>query len=401
MGANCCSREAPDNAHSDLTKDEPVPVLSDGIKPAQGKESEGPGCEPIMGTYHVTLNKADGRKLGLDVDYMEGRVVLPITGITGGLAEEWNKEHPDNPLTKGDSIVEVNGTRDNVVSMLEKCKSDTVVDLTVKKAFTYDHLVDDLEKLVTSKGCGPILIRLSWHDAGVFCDGKLKGGCPNAAMRFKEGGESAFPANAGLPTVALNLLSPITKKYCPELISNADLWALAANVAIRIMGGPDISTRFGRADAKSSGEAVESQAGRLPEGDKGAAHLREIFNAKHIEDKGIVALSGAHTVGRCHLDRTGFDGAWTENPLKFDNSYFQELLTKKYKAETTAKGSPQHRNAATNTIMLTSDLALMEDPAFVKHVEKYAADQDLFFANFTEAWLKMQENGCGNLREIL
>ena len=67
-----------------------------------------------------------------------------------------------------------------------------------------------MEDLVNSKNCGAILIRLSWHDAGVFSAGGLKGGCPNAAMRFTDGGEGAFGANAGLPDVALGLLKPIT-----------------------------------------------------------------------------------------------------------------------------------------------------------------------------------------------
>ena len=39
-----------------------------------------------------------------------------------------------------------------------------------------------------------------------------------------------------------------------------------------------------------------------------------------------MALSGAHTVGSCHLDRSGFDGPWTEEPLKFDNTYFKADL---------------------------------------------------------------------------
>jgi len=265
---------------------------------------------------------------------------------------------------------------------------------------SYEGLVKDIEDLVKSQNCGPILIRLSWHDAGVFSTGALKGGCPNAAMRFTDGGEGAFGANAGLPTLALKLLDPITQKYCPDFISNADLWALAANVAIKVMGGPDVPTRFGRTDAKSSAESVESQVGRLPDGDKGVDHLREIFGPKGFDDKGIVALSGAHTVGQCHLDFSGFDGPWTANKFTFDNTYFKNLVSKQYTAETTAKGCPQNREAD-GTIMLISDLALLEDPGFKACVEKYAADQDAFFADYKEAWVKLQELGCSGLRSEL
>jgi len=265
---------------------------------------------------------------------------------------------------------------------------------------SYEGLVADLEDLVKTKNCGPILIRLSWHDAGVFSDGKLKGGCPNAAMRFTDGGEGQFGANAGLPDVALGLLKPIADKYVPDLISNADLWALAANVSIKVMGGPDCKTRFGRKDAGSSEESVESQVGRLPDGDKGIDHLRDIFHPKGFDDKAIVALSGAHTVGSCHLDRSGFDGPWTEEPLKFDNTYFKEMVAKDYKEETTEKGCPQLRSSS-GTIMLISDLALLEDDAFKVHVERYAQDQDAYFADFTEAWVKLQELGCKDLRDAL
>ena len=70
-----------------------------------------------------------------------------------------------------------------------------------------------LRKLISIKGCGPILIRLSWHDAGVF---NGKDGCPNAAMRLAGGGEHAFTANAGLPQVAIPLLQAISDKYVPR-----------------------------------------------------------------------------------------------------------------------------------------------------------------------------------------
>ena len=46
-------------------------------------------------------------------------------------------------------------------------------------------LVSDLADLCSSKGCGPILIRLNWHDTGKYSTGKLTGGCPNAATASK------------------------------------------------------------------------------------------------------------------------------------------------------------------------------------------------------------------------
>jgi catalase (peroxidase I) len=165
------------------------------------------------------------------------------------------------------------------------------------------------------------------------------------------------------------------------------------------MGGPSIPTRYGRSDAASSAESVESQAGRLPDGDKGIDHLREIFHPKGFSDREIVALSGAHTVGKCHGDRSGFEGAWTEDHLKFDNSYFTDMLNKEYIDETTAAGCPQKKHSS-GTIMLISDLALLQPP-FREFVELYAKDQEAFFKDFVGAWVKLQENGCTGLRDSL
>lgn len=99
--------------------------------------------------------------------------------------------------------------------------------MKICRCLTYEFLLEDLEKLIRHKNCGPILIRLSWHDAGVF---NGVDGCPNAAMRLKGTAEREMNANAGLPQIALNLLQPITAKYVPRLISHADLWVVAANV---------------------------------------------------------------------------------------------------------------------------------------------------------------------------
>ena len=174
-----------------------------------------------------------------------------------------------------------------------------------------------------------------------------------------------------------------------------------------------------------------------------------------------MALCGAHTVGSCHLERSGYDGAWTEQKLKFDNSYFkdralnlivffcffrvfciaidlfveqldfvfgqysefqahvltwfflrllfifplykpsfwydfsvvqgdlsksnltfflQDLLHKKWQEETNSKGKKQFRCG--NTMMLPSDMALVKDPSFKRHVLDFAEDENLWFSEF-------------------
>jgi hypothetical protein len=56
----------------------------------------------------------------------------------------------------------------------------------------------------TAKGCGPILIRLAWHDAGTY-DQVTKTGGPRASMRFAP--ESGHGANAGFVILPLQILT--------------------------------------------------------------------------------------------------------------------------------------------------------------------------------------------------
>ena len=181
--------------------------------------------------------------------------------------------------------------------------ADRLHERAVATAIEWDFgaLTADLAALIAQEHCGPLFVRLSFADAAVF-SAALGGGQPNAALRFVDRGEGTFSANAGLAAKAVPLLEPIKARY-PN-ISRADLWAHAANVAIAAMGGPKVLTRFGRRDAASSAESVDSAEGRLPdelassEGDEHKAeHLRAIFGAKGFGDREIVALCGRHTVG--------------------------------------------------------------------------------------------------------
>eukprot|EP00438_Fugacium_kawagutii_P031038 Skav235367 [mRNA] locus=scaffold3967:94005:101822:+ [translate_table: standard] len=356
------------------------------------------GCTMQERKYNVTLSKVEGKSLGLDpraedVDFMAERSVLPILFVSGGIAETWNREHPEAKINPGDSIIEVNGARHDVSAMLQKCKVDPVLSLTIIKCLTYGHLVQDLENLISTQGCGAVLIQLSWNDAVVF---NGKDGCPNAAMRLAGAGEYKFGANANLQPVALKVLQQITDKYVPRLISHADLWALAANVAIRVMGGPSILTHFGRRDAQGHSEGAQSCEGRLPEGHKDSrscamhgfqrAHLRDIFYPKGFTDQDIVALSGARTVSACascHEHRVAFHQLQkTTERLWKDNAYFKNLLNKTWTMATDKDGKPQYWSG--DTMVLSTDIALVKDPKFKTYVERYAADQAVFFQDFQD-----------------
>lgn len=234
----------------------------------------------------------------------------------------------------------------------------------------------------------PFAIRLAWHAAGTYDKDATEksGGSDGATMRFEP--EITDGANAGL-NIMQNILAPVKKRF-PEL-SYADLWTLGGCQAIKLMGGPEIPFTFGRTDDEDGSNCPMN--GRLPDAALGAEHLREVFYRMGFDDKDIVALSGAHTVGSCHEGRSGFDGPWTSNPLKFDNEYFRILLDVDWK-EREWEGPTQYTDPTGKLMMLPTDLALKEDEKFLEHVKTYAKDQDVFFKDFAAAFGKLISLGC-------
>jgi len=194
--------------------------------------------------------------------------------------------------------------------------------------------------------------------------------------------------NAGLKH-ARDKLEPIKQKN-PE-ISYSDLWSLAGVTAIQEMGGPTVPWIPGRKDA-DAGTAC-SPDGRLPDASKGPPHIRDIFYRMGFDDREIVALVGAHALGRCHPDRSGFQGPWTSSPTMFTNGFFTELLGKKW-VHKKWKGPKQFVDKETGELMmLPADMALIQDKNFKPWVEKYAKDEELFFTDFAAAFHKLLELG--------
>jgi len=187
---------------------------------------------------------------------------------------------------------------------------------------------------------GPLFIRLAWHSSGTYDAVTKTGGSNGATMRHKL--EAEDPENAGLD-IARDLLEEVKAKY--PAVSYSDLWIFAAYVFLRASCGPDITFTPGRKDA---GHDKAIAPGRLPEAEHGvcpgvdamgrvngwentAKHMRKVFYRQGFNDRDIVALlCGGHVYGRCHTERSGYNGAWIAEPWKFSNEYADDMINDKW-----------------------------------------------------------------------
>ncbi|CAI2169589.1 5013_t:CDS:2 [Funneliformis geosporum] len=248
----------------------------------------------------------------------------------------------------------------------------------------YNQIADILEENDWDDGSlGPIFVRLAWHASGTYDKETNTGGSNGATMRFAP--ESDHGANAGLKH-ARDKLESIKQKN--PAITYSDLWSLAGVVAIQEMAGPIIPWIPGRKDADAA--TACSPDGRLPDASKASKSKLDLQGFKYSE---IVALAGAHALGRCHPDRSGFQGPWTFSPITFTNGYFTELLKKKW-VDKKWKGPKQFVDKETGELMmLPADMALIQDKNFKTWVETYSKDEALFFKDFAAAFHKLEELG--------
>jgi L-ascorbate peroxidase len=278
-----------------------------------------------------------------------------------------------------------------------------------------------IDGILKEKNCGPVFVRLAWHDSGTHdCsiseEWPASGGAIGS-IRFDP--EINHGANAGL-SGAVKLLEPVKEAY--PGVSYADIFQTASARGILLAGGPAVDMKYGRVDATSpeqcspEGNLPDAEAG--PEGKFGGPggtastedsaaewHLRKVFYRMGLSDEDIVALSGAHTFGRAYADRSGLgaektkftDGAptkladgsstdaytpggspWVEDWLVFDNSYFTTITD----------GSTDEE-----LLKLTSDKILFQDAGFKPYAEKFAASQEDFFASYAKAHKALSELG--------
>ncbi|CAI5758412.1 unnamed protein product [Candida verbasci] len=230
-----------------------------------------------------------------------------------------------------------------------------------------------------------VLLRLSWHSSGTYSKDSNTGGSFGGTMIY--GPEKDDKENKGL-TNGQDFLEPLLKKY--PWISRGDLWTLGGVCAVQESGGPKIKWLPGRQNDDTGKHVPEN--GLLPDASRDGPYVRKVFNRIGFNDRETVALIGAHCLGRCHREYSGFLGPWTSSPSTFSNLFYTELLGKWHVKKW--DGPKQYEDEETsNLMMLPTDMSLKEEPYFVKYVKMYADDEELFFKDFAEAYAKLISNG--------
>eukprot|EP01059_Diplonema_ambulator_P020352 TRINITY_DN3410_c0_g1_i1.p1 TRINITY_DN3410_c0_g1~~TRINITY_DN3410_c0_g1_i1.p1 ORF type:complete len:321 (+),score=66.51 TRINITY_DN3410_c0_g1_i1:52-963(+) len=243
---------------------------------------------------------------------------------------------------------------------------------------------EEIEKLIEDRPeYGPEFVRLAWHSSGTYNKSSADGG-NHGTMDMKPECDDGANAGLGVPRSAL---APIKAAH-PE-ITKADLWVLASLIAIDNMGGPKIPFYYGRTDGTAC-----PPIGRLPDASKSHDHIRAVFTDGYgFNDEELVALIGAHAIGRCNRDRSGYEGPWTHDPYGFTNSFFTELLNNTWRIKPGALKEQYEDEATKSIMMLPADMALTKDPVLLQWCKRYAADEELFFKNFTAAYVKLTNLG--------
>ncbi|UWQ99466.1 catalase/peroxidase HPI [Rhodobacteraceae bacterium S2214] len=113
---------------------------------------------------------------------------------------------------------------------------------------------------------------------------------------------------------------------------------------------------------------------------------------------------GEHTIS------SGLEGAWTSNPVAWDNGYFSNLFEHEWELGKGAGGGHQWypKNGEADVpdahvdgkkhlpTMFTSDIALKEDPAYRAISERFYKDPAAFQEAFAKAWYKLTHRDMGS-----
>ncbi|CAN6289333.1 unnamed protein product [Urochloa humidicola] len=267
-------------------------------------------------------------------------------------------------------------------------------------------------------GAGAGLIRMLFHDCFVDgCDASVLLDPTPANPQPEKTSPPNNPSLRGFDVI--DAAKAALERACPGVVSCADVVAFAARDAASFLSaGRNGLDRFdmpaGRLDGRAS--AASRALAFLPPPTFTLPELVRSFAAKGLGVEDMVALSGAHTVGRSHCssfvpDRlaapsdidAGFAAALrgqcpasTSSGAGGDPTVNQDLVTPN------ALDNQYYKNVLARRVLFTSDAALLASPETAKMVADNANVPGWWEDRFKKAMVKMAsvEVKTGNQGEI-
>lgn len=221
----------------------------------------------------------------------------------------------------------------------------------------------------------PAVLRLVFHDAGTHSASEKDGGM-NGSVRYELSRPESFGLKRGLTPVK-NAYDGLQGTAAEGKVSFSDMIACAGAYAVEITGGPSFLERvpIGRVDATSA-----DPENRMPEQTLSGKDMREHFARSGIDTRDMVALAGAHTIGG-----KGFGDMYT-----FDNAYYVTLVADPWHKPNMTKDEA----SMAEHIGLPSDKYMREDAESMLWIKKYAEDQEAFFEDFVDAYIRLTKLGA-------
>ena len=130
-----------------------------------------------------------------------------------------------------------------------------------------------------------------------------------------------------------------------------------------------------------------------------------------VEDQGLGWRNSLGTGNANDTITSGLEGAWTNNPIAWDNGYFENLFKYEWVLDKSPAGAnqwtPKDADAEGTVpdahdptkrhkpMMLTTDLALRFDPAYGPISKRFAENPQEFADAFARAWFKLTHRDMG------
>ncbi|KAL2488560.1 Peroxidase 52 [Forsythia ovata] len=211
------------------------------------------------------------------------------------------------------------------------------------------------------------------------------------------GEKTAGPNNNSLRGFeVIDTIKSQLETLCPQVVSCADILAVAARESIVALGGPSWVAQLGRRDSTTA--SISDANSDIPSPLMDLSDLISAFSNKGFTAKEMVTLSGAHTIGqakcfafrgRVYNESTILSSFATSLKTNCPNTGGDDNLSPLDAASPFSFDNAYFRNLVNNKGLLHSDQQLFSGASTDSQVTTYSTNPATFHADFASAMIKM------------